>query len=55
MPTATVSRHIGICPVCAREQKLTTDSLASVNRCGNELKLVHHGYERPVGCGIIVA
>jgi hypothetical protein len=38
----TTTRHLGTCPVCTAEQKLTPDS-----------KMVHHGFRRP-GHGSIV-
>lgn len=41
-PAATVTRFVGLCPICEGEFKLTV-----------ERRLVHHGYQRP-GWGSIV-
>jgi hypothetical protein len=43
---ATVTRYIGKCPVCERDQKLR---VAQETRTGRPLRasMVHHGYKRP--------
>lgn len=46
-PTATVTRYVGTCQVCAAVHKLTTDMFPSLGIFGTGHKLVHHAFTRP--------
>lgn len=45
--TATISRFVGTCQVCAATHKLTTDMFPSLGIFGTGHKLVHHAFTRP--------
>lgn len=46
-PTATVTRFVGTCQVCAATHKLTTDAFPSLAIFSVGHKVVHHAFTRP--------